>query len=177
LAPAPEGFSYGRLLPSAWLNLGVAFAAVHWPALSRLEGHFTFFATLNTYRSMHLAASSGPSGVVELGSLCLAASRATLGLVSISPTSIELLFLSGKGEFSATVRTLQRFVRKSHWMTSFLSKILGSSLGHPTFANGPGRALTETWQPTLITTRLSIMRHLKNCNWRDAKVSSSLMAA
>jgi hypothetical protein len=175
LVPAPYESSYSRLLASAWLNLGVAFATIHWPALSRLEGHFTFLATLNTYRGMHLAGSSGSSGVVVLRPLCLTASRATLGLISVSPTSIELLLLSGKGEFGTTVRTLQRFVRKSHWMTSFLLKILGSSLGHPTFANGPGRALTETWQPTLITTTLSIIRHPKNCNWWGAKVSSPVM--
>jgi hypothetical protein len=63
---------------------------------------------------MHLAASSGASGVVVLGPLCLTASRATLGLIGISPTGVELLFLGGKGEFGATVSTLQRFVRKSH---------------------------------------------------------------
>ena len=55
---------------------------------------------------MHLAATSGASGVVVLGSLCLTASKATLGLISISPTSKELLFLSGKGELGATVSTL-----------------------------------------------------------------------
>jgi len=106
LVPAPFESSYSELLTIAWPILAVAFATIHWPAFSRLKGHFAFFATLNTYRGMHLAASSGASGAVVLGSLCLTASRATLGLISISPTSIELLFLSGKGEFGATVSTL-----------------------------------------------------------------------
>jgi hypothetical protein len=35
----------------------------------------------------------------------------------------ELLFLSGEGEVSPTIGTLNRFVLKTHWMTSFL-KIL-----------------------------------------------------
>ena len=106
MVPAPFGFSYSELRSTAWPILAVAFTTIHWPALSGLKGHFTFLATLNTYRGMHLAASSGASGVVVLASLCLTASRATLGLIGISPTSIELLFLSGKGEFGATVSTL-----------------------------------------------------------------------
>ena len=106
MVPAPFESSYSKLRTIARPILAVAFTTIHWPAFSRLEGHFAFFATLNTYRGMHLAGSSGASGVVELASLCLTASRATLGLISISPTSIELLFLSGKGEFGATVSTL-----------------------------------------------------------------------
>jgi hypothetical protein len=106
LVPAPYEYTYNRLLPTAWSNLGVAFATVYWSALSRFKGHFTLFATLNTYCGMHLAVRLETSGVVVLGSLCLTASRAALGFIGISPTSIELLFLSGKGEFATTVRTL-----------------------------------------------------------------------
>jgi len=106
LVPAPFGFIYSRLLPRVQLDLAVAVTTIHWPALSRLEGHFTFLATLNTYRGMHLAASSGASGIVVLRSLCLTARRTALGLIGVSPTGIELLFLSGKGEFGATVSTL-----------------------------------------------------------------------
>jgi hypothetical protein len=103
LVPAPFESSYGRLLAIAQFSFAVAFTTIHWSALSGLKGHFTILATLNTHRSMHLAATSGASGVVVLGSLCLTAGRATLGLISISPTGIELLFLSGKGELGATV--------------------------------------------------------------------------
>jgi hypothetical protein len=106
LVSAPFESSYSKLLTTARFNLAVAFTTIYWPAFSRLKGHFTFFATLNTYCSMHLTAGPGASGVVVLGSLCLAASRATLGLIGISPTGIELLFLSGKGEFGTTVSTL-----------------------------------------------------------------------
>jgi hypothetical protein len=106
LAPAPFRSSYSELLPIAWSILAVAFTTIYWSALSRLEGHFTLLTTLNAHGGMHFAASSGASGVVELGSLCLAARGAALGLIGISPTGIELLFLSGKGEFGATVSTL-----------------------------------------------------------------------
>jgi hypothetical protein len=106
LAPAPFRSSYSELLLTAWSILAVAFTTIYWSALSRLEGHFTFLTTLNAHGGMHLTASSGASRVVELRSLCLTASRATLGLVGVSPTGIELLFLSGKGEFGATVSTL-----------------------------------------------------------------------
>jgi hypothetical protein len=106
LVPAPIELNYSELLSTAWSILAVAFTTIYWSALSRLEGHFTFLATLNAHGGMHLAASSGASGVVELGSLCLTARRATLGLIGVSPTGIELLFLSGKGEFGATVSTL-----------------------------------------------------------------------
>jgi len=101
----PADSSYSRLSTIGGFDLAVAFTTIHWTALSGLKGDFTFFATLDTYRGMHLAATSGASGVVVLGPLCLAASRATLGLIGVSPTSIELLFLSGKGEVSTTVST------------------------------------------------------------------------
>jgi len=106
LLPAPLESSCIRLLLTAQSNLAVAITTIYWPALSRFKGHFTVFATLNTYRSMHLATRPEASGIVVLGSLCFTAGWATLGFISISPTSIELLFLSGKGEFGTTVRTL-----------------------------------------------------------------------
>jgi len=106
LVPAPFESSYIKLLLTAQFHLAVAITTIYWPALSRLKGHFTFFATLNTYRGMHLAARPVTSGVIVLGSLCLTAGGATLGLISISPARIELLFLSGKGELGTTVSTL-----------------------------------------------------------------------
>jgi hypothetical protein len=142
LCSSPFEFSCIKLLLTARFHLVVALTAIYWPALSRLEGHFAVPATLNTYCGMHLAARSVTAGAIVLGSLCFTASWATLGLISISPTSMELLLFSSKGEVSTTVRTLQRFVCKSHWTTSFLI-ILGSSFGHPTFANELGRAFTE----------------------------------
>ena len=106
MVPAPFESSYSELTSTAWPILAVAVTTIHWPALSRLEGHFTFLTTLNAHGGMHLTGSSGASGVVELGSLCLSARGAALRLIGISPTGIELLFLSGKGEFGATVSTL-----------------------------------------------------------------------
>jgi hypothetical protein len=144
LVPAPFESSYIKLLLTARFHLVVALTTIYWPALSRLKGHFAVFTTLNTYCGIHLAVRPVTAKAIVPGSLCFTASRATLGLVSISPTSIELLFLSGECECSTTVRTLQGFVCKSHWTTSFLI-ILGSSFGHPTFANELGRAYIETW--------------------------------
>jgi len=100
------GSSYIELFLTARLHLAVALTTIYWPALSGLKGHFTVFATSITYCGIHLAASSGTSGAIVLGFLCFTASRTTLGLVSISLTSIELLFLGSKGELGATVGTL-----------------------------------------------------------------------
>ena len=104
--PSPLEAGYSELLSSARPILAVAFTTIYWPALSRFEGHFAFLATLNAHGGVHLTGSSGASGVVELGSLCLTARGAAFGFIRISPTGIELLFLSGKGEFGATVSTL-----------------------------------------------------------------------
>jgi hypothetical protein len=106
LVPAPFEFSYLELFLRARFHLVVALTTIYWPALSRLEGHFTVFTTLNTYRGMHLAASSGTSGVIVLGSLCFTAGGATLGLISIASAGIELLLLGSEGELGATLRTL-----------------------------------------------------------------------
>jgi hypothetical protein len=77
-----------------------------------------------------------------LGSPCFTASWAALGLVGIPFGSIKLLLLSSKGEGNATVRTLQHFVCKPHWMTSFLI-IFGLSFGHPMSVNKPERVSTK----------------------------------
>jgi hypothetical protein len=106
LVPAPFEYSYVKLLPTAQFNLAVTVTTIYWPALSRLKGHFTVFTTLNTYCGVHLAVSSVTTKAIVAGSLGFTAGRATLGLISISPAGIELLFLSGKGECSTTVRTL-----------------------------------------------------------------------
>jgi len=143
LVPAPFESHCVQLFPTAQFNLVVAVTTIYWPALSRLKGHFAVFATFNTHCGIHLPVSPVTSGAIVLSSLCFTASRATLGLIGVSPTSVELLFFSSKGECGAAVRTSKCLVCKSHWMTSFLI-ILGSSLGHPTFAKGLGRAFTET---------------------------------
>jgi hypothetical protein len=120
LLPAPLESRCLELRPSAQFDLAVALTTIYRPALSRLERHFTFFSTLNTYCGVHLAARPVPTEVAALGSPRFAANRAALGFVGISLVSIELLLISGKGECVTTVRTLQRFVCEPHWMTSFL---------------------------------------------------------
>lgn len=98
--------SYSELLATRGSRLAIAITAIYWSAFSRLKGHFTVLTTLNALCSVHLAASAGALSVVELGPLCLTAGGTTLGLIRVSPTSVELLFLSGKGELGATVNTL-----------------------------------------------------------------------
>jgi len=98
-----------KLLASVQSDLVVALTAIYWPALSRLEGHFTFLSTLSAYCGVHLASGSVGTvvtGVITLGSSCFTAGGTALGLVDIPFGSIKLLLLSGKGECSTTVRTL-----------------------------------------------------------------------
>jgi hypothetical protein len=106
LVPAPFEFGYIELLPTARFDLAVALTTIYWPALSRLKGHFAVLATLNTYCRMHLAIRPVTAKAIVSGSLCFTAGGTTLGLISISPAGIELLFLCSKGECSTTVRTL-----------------------------------------------------------------------
>jgi hypothetical protein len=61
---------------------------------------------------------------------CLSARGAALGLISIALGLKELLFLSGEAEVGPAIGTLDRFVLKTHWMTSFLKTFSWGS-GHP----------------------------------------------
>jgi hypothetical protein len=106
LVPAPFESSYIRSIPTAQFHLAIAFTTIYWPALSRLKRHFTIFTARSAYCVIHLAVRPVTAGVVVSRSLCFTAGWATLGLISISPARIEFLFLSGKDEFGATVKTL-----------------------------------------------------------------------
>jgi hypothetical protein len=106
LVPAPFESSYIELWSTGQFNLVVALTTIYWPALSRLKRHFAVFTTFNTYCGIHLAVRPVTAEAIVSGSLCFTASWATLGLISISLTSIEFLFLSSKGECSTTIRTL-----------------------------------------------------------------------
>jgi len=89
--------------------LFVALAAIHWLALSRLEGYFTFLTALSAYCFVHLAIRVTCPVTVKTATLslsCLTTRWAALGLISIPFGSVELLLHSSEGESSAAVRTL-----------------------------------------------------------------------
>jgi hypothetical protein len=66
-----------------------------------------------------LAARPVPIEAVALSFPGFAAGRAALRFIGISLGGVEFLFISGECESLIAVRTLQRFVCESHWMTSF----------------------------------------------------------
>jgi len=110
----------------------VAIAAIDRSATSRLKRHLSVVPALRARGRECLA--WGPVAVattsVSLCLPCLSAWGTSLGLIRIALGLIELLFLSGEAEVSPTVGALDRFVLKSHWMTSFL-KISSWGFGHP----------------------------------------------
>jgi hypothetical protein len=110
----------------------VAIATIDRPAVGRLKRHLGVSAALGAYGGKHLARE--PVAVttipVPLCLPCLSAWGTALGLIGIALGLKELLFPSGKAEVSSTIGTLDRFVLKTHWMTSFL-KISSWGLGHP----------------------------------------------
>jgi hypothetical protein len=102
----------------------VAIATIDWPAIGRLKRHLGVFAALGAYGRKHLAwepvAVTTISISIPLCLPCLSAWGTALGLISIALGLKELLFPSGEAEVSPTIGTLDRFVLKTHWMTSFL---------------------------------------------------------
>ena len=103
-------------------DFAVAIATIDWPAIGRLKRHLGLFAAIGAYGRKHLAWK--PVAVttisIPLCLPCLSAWRTALGLISIALGLKELLFLSGEAEVSPTIGTLDRFVLKTHWMTSSL---------------------------------------------------------
>ena len=110
----------------------VAIATIDRLAIERLKRHFGVFAALGAYGRKHLAweTVAVTTTSIPLCLPCLAAWGTALGLIGIALGLKELLFLSAEGEVSPTIGTLDRFVLKTHWMTSFL-KIFSWSFGHP----------------------------------------------
>jgi hypothetical protein len=110
----------------------VALATIDRSAVGRLKRHFGLFAALGAYGRKHLAWETVVVTAISVPLClpCLSARGTALGLISIAPGLKELLFLSAEGEVSPTIGTLDSFVLKTHWMTSFL-KIFSWGLGHP----------------------------------------------
>jgi hypothetical protein len=103
----------------------VAIATIDRPAIGRLKRHFGVFAALGARGGKHLAWESVAATTTSapLCLPCLPARGTALGLIGIALGLKELLFFSGEAEVSPTIGTLDRFVLKTHWMTSFF-KIL-----------------------------------------------------
>jgi len=112
-----------------FFKLVVALAAIYRSTFTGLERHFCVFAALGTHCREHLA-SEAEVVSVTLGFPCFAARWATLGFMSIAFSGKELLFLSGEAEVGPAISALERFLLKTHWMTSFL-KVSSWGLGHP----------------------------------------------
>jgi hypothetical protein len=100
----------------------VALAAIYRPAFTWLKRHFSFLATLGTYRGEHLSLGSVAiaTAVITLCFPCLAARWTTLRLVGIASGLEELLFFYAESKGSPTIRTLNRLLLKSQGMTSSL---------------------------------------------------------
>jgi len=113
-------------------DFAVAISTIDRPAIDRLKRHFGVFAALGAYGREHLAWGSVAVATtsVPLCLPCLSAWGTALGFIGIALGLKELLVLSGEAEVSPTIGTLDGFILKSHWMTSFL-KISSWGLGHP----------------------------------------------
>ena len=87
----------------------VAITAVHRSAFAGLKRYFGFLAALGTHYGVHLARSVAVAATrtVALRLSCLAAGRASLGLVGISFGPEELLLLGAEGEGSSAVGALK----------------------------------------------------------------------
>ena len=123
--------SMGKSALSTRSDSTVTIATIDRPASGRFKRYFGVFAALGAYGRKHLAWPVAVTTTsIPLCLPCLAAWGTALGLISIAPGLKELLFLSGEAEFGPTIGTLDGFVLKTHWMTSFL-KIFSWGLGHP----------------------------------------------
>jgi hypothetical protein len=88
---------------SAQPHFVIASAAVHWSAISGLEGYFRFFAAFSAHGRKHLSPVTGEPMI--LGFPGCAAQWAALRLVSVAPGDKQLLFLGAEGEISPTIGT------------------------------------------------------------------------
>ena len=104
----------------------VAISTIDRPAIGRLKRHFGVLAALGAYGRKHLAWEPvAVTTIIPLCFPCLSAWGTALGLISIAFGLKELLVLSGEAEVSPAIGTLERFVLKTHWMTSFLKFLAG----------------------------------------------------
>jgi len=93
-----------RLPARAQSHFVITNAAVHWSAISWLEGYFRFFAAFGAHYRKHLSPVSRKT--VILGFPGCAAQRAALRLVGVAPGDKQFLLLGAEGEIGTTVRTV-----------------------------------------------------------------------
>jgi hypothetical protein len=103
----------------------VALAAIYGSAFTGFKRYFGILTTLGTYRGEHLAGSVAiaTTTTVTLCLPCLAASRASLGLIGVAFGLEELLLLGTESEGSSAIGTFKCLVLKSQRMTSFLQLV------------------------------------------------------
>jgi hypothetical protein len=96
------------------------------PAIRKRKRHFGAFAVPGVSGRKHLARESVAVTTTSMP-LCLPrlpARRTALGLISIALGSKELLFPGGEAEVSPAIGATDRFVLKTHWMTSFFQYLV-----------------------------------------------------
>ncbi len=120
--PQPMYVLKVKLALSAQSDLLVALTTVHRSTFTGLERYFGLFATLGACCGKHLPPGPVAATSVTLCLPCFAARGTALGLVSIAFRLEELLLLSTESECSPTIRALEFFVFKAHWITSSLLK-------------------------------------------------------
>jgi len=116
-----------RLTLSSRADFVIAISAIYRSILAGLEWYFSFFAAFGTYCREHLAlvtiaTASAPiataSAPIALRLPCSATRWTALWLIGIPFGLEEALLLATESEGSATIRALESFVFKDHWMTS-----------------------------------------------------------
>ena len=121
-----------KLVLSVHSNRTVVITTIHRSAFTRLKRYFRVFPAPGVEGTKHsplrtVAIVSTARTVCFVGS---AACGTTLRLIGKAFRLEELLFPSAESEGSPTIGTLDRFVLKTHWMTSFLRNFSWNS-GHP----------------------------------------------
>ena len=111
----------------------VAIAAIHWSALTGLEGDSSCLAAISAYSREHF--TSGCIAIIAMSIAvavksillcfpCLTAFGATLWLVRVASRLELLLFLNVKGKTFRAIETFECLVLKTHWMTSSLGYLV-----------------------------------------------------
>ena len=111
-----------KLALSADSDFTVAIATVHRSTTAGFKGYLGIFATLGAYCREHLALGSVTRAIIPMALCfpCLATRGATLGLIGVASGLEKLLLFNAEGKGSPAIRTLERLILKTHWMTSSL---------------------------------------------------------
>lgn len=96
-------------------------AVIGQPVIGKRERHFGVSLAPGASEGKRLAWEpvAVTTTAVPLCSACLPARGTALGLIGMALGLTELLFLSGEAAVSPAIGTVDSFVVKIHWMTSF----------------------------------------------------------